>query len=270
MKKLFYSVLGLVSLAGCNEVKIGEDFTEKAVPGVEIEMVYVKGGTFTMGTPGEQENSASFSDEQPVHQVTLSDYYIGKYEVTQELWSAVMGTTVEDQRNKTDKSWSLRGVAPEYPIYYVNWDEAQEFCSKLSQLTGKKYVLPTEAQWEYAARGGAKSKGYEYSGSSRVGEVAWYGERWEKGSTHPVGIKQPNELGIYDMSGNVWEWCSDWYGHYSAAAQTNPQGPASGQHRVLRGGAWGGSDWLCRVADRFEDHPGYRYYYFGFRIALIP
>ena len=158
----------------------GQDFTE-TVSGVKFDMVYVKGGTFSMGATEELGTENHDDDEYPVHSVTLSDYYIGKFEVTQGLWKAVMGTTIEQQRDKEDNKFPLKGVGSDYPMYYVSWDEAREFCAKLSQLTGKKYSLPTEAQWEYAARGGAKSKSYKYSGSwknrSRVGQRA--GGRWD-------------------------------------------------------------------------------------------
>ncbi len=215
---------------------------------LEIEMVYVKGGRFWMGS----------YPEYPVHSVTLSDYYIGKYEVTQVQWEAVMGS---------NPSYFKKG--DDYPVEWVSWDDVQEFLTKLNQWTGKNYVLPTEAQWEYAARGGAKSKGYEYSGSNTIGDVAWYYNNAQN-STHPVGTKRPNELGIYDMSGNVDEWCSDWYGEYSDAAQTDPVGPESGSFRVCRGGGWNNIAWGCRVSHRGYDSPGDRYYYLGFRVALLP
>ena len=239
------------------------DFTE-TVKGVSMKMVYVKGGTFRMGATSEQGSDYD-SDERPVHEVTLSDYYIGKFEVTQGVWKAVMGTTIYQQRNKAGYS-NTYGVGSDYPMYYVNWNEAQEFCTRLSTLTGKKYVLPTEAQWEYAARGGGKSEGYKYSGSNTIGNVAWYSS-----NTHPVGTRLPNELGIYDMSGNVWEWCSDWYGSYNSAAQTDPTGPSSGSYRVLRGGSWNYNSRYCRVSYRHNDYPSSRYYgNYGFRVVCLP
>ncbi|WP_251623673.1 SUMF1/EgtB/PvdO family nonheme iron enzyme [Odoribacter lunatus] len=243
------------------------DFTE-TVSGVKLEMVYVKGGTFSMGATSEQGDDA-YDREYPVHSVTLSDYYIGKFEVTQGVWEKVMGTTIGQQRDKVDATWSLYGVGSNYPMYYVNWNEAVAFCEKLSQLTGKKYALPTEAQWEYAARGGNKSKGYKYSGSNTIGNVAWYYNNTGN-YTYPVGTKQSNELGIYDMSGNVWEWCNDWYDSYSSDAQTDPTGPETGSSRVLRGGSWSSYAGGCRVSYRSSYYPSYCNYYYGFRVVLLP
>ena len=188
----------------------------------------------------------------------MSDYCIGKYEVTQGLWQAVMGENPSDFKRGDN-----------YPVENVSWNDVQEFVAKLNELTGRKYVLPTEAQWEYAARGGEKSQGYKYSGGNDIDEVAWYYDNSEY-STHPVGLKQANELGIYDMSGNVWEWCQDWYGSYSSEAQTNPAGPEEGSARVLRGGSWYGNARGCRVSYRFNNYPSYRYGNFGFRLVLLP
>lgn len=245
----------------------GQDFTE-TVSGVKFDMVYVKGGTFRMGAT-EEQGSDAFNDEKPVHSVTLSDYYIGKFEVTQGLWEKVMGTTIEQQRDKADKDRGLYGVGSDYPMYYVNWEEAQEFCTKLSQMTGKKYALPTEAQWEYAARGGAKSKGYKCSGSNAAGDVAWYYDNSDK-ETHPVGKKQANELGLYDMSGNVDEWCSDWFSSYSSDSQSDPTGPTNGSHRVLRGGTWNSYAKFCRVSFRYHVYPDYCDDDCGLRVVLLP
>ena len=217
-------------------------------------MVYVEGGTFTMGATSEQGSDA-YSDEKPAHSVTLSGYYIGKYEVTQKLWKAVMGSN--PSRFKGDN----------LPVERVSWNDVQEFLRKLNAMTGKNYRLPTEAEWEFAARGGNSSRGYKYSGSNSVGSVAWYyansGDR-----THAVGTKSPNELGIYDMSGNVWEWCQDWYGSYSGSSQRNPKGPNSGSSRVGRGGSWYHNTMYCRVSYRVNGTPGYRYSNLGFRLAL--
>ena len=194
------------------------------VNGVSFEMIAVKGGTFTMGATSEQGSDAE-SDEKPTHSVTLSDYYIGKFEVTQELWQAVMGNNPSYYKGNN------------LPVEQVSWNDVQEFIKKLNQKTGANFRLPTEAEWEYAARGGNKSQGYKYSGSNTIGNVAWYTDN-SGSKTHQVGTKAPNELGIYDMTGNVWEWCQDWYGSYSRDSQTNPKGASSGSSRVYRGGSW--------------------------------
>ena len=218
-----------------------------------IEMVFVEGGTFTMGATAEQESDA-YDFESPTHSVTLSSYYIGKYEVTQAQWRAVMGSNPSCF------------TGDNLPVEQVSWNDIQEFITKLNQQTGKTFRLPTEAEWEYAARGGNKSKGYKYSGSNTIGDVAWYGNN-SSNTTHPVGQKAPNELGIYDMSGNVWEWCQDWYGSYSADSQTNPTGPSRGSTRVLRGGSWGSNARNCRVSIRNILNPDYGYDNNGFRLV---
>ena len=222
---------------------------------VEFEMVYVEGGTFTMGGTSEQGSDAE-SDERPVHSVTLSSFHIGKYEVTQGLWREVMGS---------NPSYNPSG--DDYPVENVSWEDCQEFIGKLNARTGLTFRLPTEAEWEYAARGGRKSRGYKYSGSNSIGDVAWYSGN-SGNHTHPVGRKSPNELGLYDMSGNVWEWCQDWYGDYTAEAQRNPTGPSSGGSRVLRGGSYWGVARFCRVSYRSFSAPGYRYGFNGLRLVL--
>lgn len=234
------------------------------VNGVTFEMVYVKGGTFTMGCTSEQGGDC-WDDEKPTHSVTLSDYYIGKLEVTQELWRAVMGDEPTYNGGWTDEY----GKGTNYPAYRVSWNDVQKFIRKLNQKTGANFRLPTEAEWEYVARGGNKSNGYKYSGSNTLGNVAWYTDN-SGSKTHPVGTKSPNELGIYDMSGNVWEWCQDWKGSYSSGSQTNPQGPSSGSYRVLRGGSWNGSAGHCRVSYRFINSPYSRDFNPGFRLVLVP
>ena len=226
------------------------------VNGVIFEMVYVEGGTFDMGATTEQGSDAD-SDEYPVHSVTLSGYYIGMYEVTQELWEAVMG------RNPS----KFKGA--QNPVERVSWSDCQEFVSRLNSLTGRTFRLPTEAEWEYAARGGNKSRHYKYSGSGNIDDVAWYDNN-SGGSTRPVGTKSPNELGIYDMSGNVSEWCSDRYGSYSAEEQTNPQGPSSGSFRVFRGGSWFDGARNCRVSNRHNHVPSFSDGYLGLRLVLVP
>ncbi len=224
------------------------------VNGVTFEMIAVKGGTFTMGGTSEQGSYAG-SNEFPTHSVTLSDYYIGKFEVTQELWVAVMGSNPSYFNGSN------------LPVEQVSWNDCQEFVTKLNGLTGKNFRLPTEAEWEYAARGGNISGGYKYSGSNNINDVAWYSDNGGS-KTHAVGTKSPNELGIYDMSGNVWEWCQDWYGSYSSGSQTNPQGPSSGSYRVGRGGSWYYSAGYCRVSGRYYYAPVHRYSNLGLRLAL--
>jgi TonB family protein len=218
------------------------------VKGIEYPMVYVEGGTFMMGAESRYE-----TDEKPIHEVTLSSYRIGKYEVTQDLWEAVMGSNPSEFKD------------PSRPVEIVSWNDCQEFIRKLNSLTGKNFKLPTEAQWEYAARGGKKSKGYKYSGSNTLDNVGWCQSN-SMGETHVVGTKSPNELGIHDMSGNVWEWCSDWEGPYSILAQTNPTGVPNGTRRILRGGCWSNNDgW---VSNRFGQFPDYRHIQIGFRLCL--
>ena len=218
-------------------------------------MVKVEGGTFTMGATSEQGNDAD-SDEKPTHRVTLSAFHIGKYEVTQAEWEAVMGSNPSYYKGSNK------------PVENVSWNDCQEFIKKLNRLTGLSFSLPTEAQWEYASRGGNRSKGYKYSGSNKIKDVAWYdGNSGSK--THEVGTKQPNELGLYDMSGNVWEWCSDWYGSYSSGSQTNPTGPSSGSYRVLRGGGWCNGARNCRVSFRNGNDPDRRDDSSGLRLSIV-
>ncbi len=232
------------------------------VKGVSFTMVYVEGGTFTMGATSEQGSDA-YDNEKPSHSVTLSSYYMGETEVTQALWQAVMGSTPSYNGGWT----SEYGVGNNYPAYRVSWEDCQTFISRLNSLTGQQFHLPTEAQWEYAARGGNKSRGYKYSGSNDVGSVAWYTDN-SGSKTHPVKTKSPNELGLYDMSGNVWEWCSDWYGSYSGGSQTNPTGASSGSYRVNRGGSWLNSARYCRSSNRFDYTPSLRYGSLGLRLSL--
>lgn len=221
-----------------------------------IDMVFVEGGMFRMGATEEQVEDA-MEDEYPVQSITLSDFYIGKYEVTQELWETVMGNNPS------------RFYGANRPVECVSWIECQEFIERVNKVTGKTYRLPTEAEWEYAARGGNRSNVYKYSGSNDISEVAWFGEN-SLLETHVVGKKKANELGIYDMSGNVYEWCSDWYGNYSSGEQTDPQGPATGSYRVYRGGSWGNFAKYCRVSDRSSFPPDYKDDILGFRLVLVP
>ena len=222
--------------------------------GISIDMVRVEAGTFTMGATAEMEDP--YGDEKPTHQVTLTnDYYMGKYEVTQALWQAVMNSNPSYFKGDN------------LPVEQVSWDDCQEFLSKLNSITGKTFRLPTEAEWEYAARGGNKSRGYQYSGSNNISDVAWYKDNSDN-KTHAVGSKQANELGIYDMSCNVREWCQDWYGSYSSSSQVNPIGANSGYHRVCRGGGWYFTARNCRSSYRNSISPDGRGYDFGLRLVL--
>ena len=243
-----------------------QDFTETAWD-INMKMIWVEGGDFLMGYTSEQGNCDS--DEQNVRRVTVDGFYIGMLEVTQSQWEKVVGTSISQQRNKENSSWSLCGVGSDYPMYYVSWDEAMEFCRLLSNKTGRTYTLPTEAQWEYAARGGNKNEGAKYAGSNMIDAVAWYTDN-SGSSTHIVGSKRANALGIYDMSGNVWEWCKDWYANsYVSYDTNNPVGP-SGSRRVNRGGSWYDSASECRVANRYNDSPDNRRSNLGFRVVCLP
>ena len=227
---------------------------------VTFNMKLVEAGTFQMGS----DAADAFDWEKPVHSVTLTkDYYMGETEVTQALWYAVMGSVFLGYRSSN------------LPVDWVSWDDCQTFITKLNALTGATFRLPTEAEWEFAAKGGKKSQGYTYAGSNTIEDVAWYSENsYSLGSsspdygTHAVATKAPNELGLYDMSGNVEEWCQDWFGHYSSSAQTDPTGATSGSSRVNRGGCWRNDARDCRVSERSCDAQDYRYDYHGLRLVL--
>ena len=234
-----------------NALKSEETFT---VNSVSFTMKLVEGGTFQMGATSEQGSDAD-NWEKPVHNVTVSNYYIGETEVTQGLWKAVMSSNPSNFKGDN------------LPVEQVSWNDVQDFIRKLNQITGKDFRLPTEAEWEYAARGGKKSKGTKYAGSNTIGNVAWYTDN-SGGKTHAVKTKLPNELGLYDMSGNVWEWCSDVYGSYSSGSQTNPKGASSGWSRVMRGGSWSHIARRCRVSSRINLFPGNKYADDRFRLAL--
>lgn len=240
------------------------------VNGVSFKMVKVAGGSFLMGCTSEQYDCDE--DENNVRRVTLDEYYIATTEVTQALWEAVMGTNIYQQRNKhyNDVSWArIYGEGDDYPICYVSWEEALEFCRRLSDETGMTFTLPTEAQWEYAARGGKNNSNTVFSGNNMIDIVCWYSAN-SNNETHPVGQKRPNALGLYDMSGNVWEWCKDWYSSYTSYDTNNPTGPSSGSFRVNRGGSWDDNASFCRVANRISSLPGERFYGTGFRVVLLP
>ncbi len=227
--------------------------------GVSFTMVYVDPGTFQMGS-----TMSFFPEEKPIHSVTISKgYYIGETEVTQALWKAVTGNSP----TKSGDQWSTTyGLGDNYPAYYISYEDVQSFITKLNSLTGAQFRMPTEAEWEFAACGGNKSKGYVYSGSDTVGDVAWYNDN-SGSKTHIVKTKAANELGIYDMSGNVWEWCSDWYGSYSSSSVTDPTGPASGSLRVGRGSSWQTGAASCRPVYRGSYKPTVRNSILGVRLA---
>ena len=265
--RIAWSVAGIIGLVAVvwMAIMVFRDISDKsqsfneelAIPvnsNVYVELVKVEAGSFNMGATSEMENP--YEDEKPIHRVTLTNnYYIGKYEVTQALWQAVMGSNPS----------CFKG--DDLPVERVSWNDCQDFISKLNAMTGKRFRLPTEAEWEYAARGGKKSRGYQYSGSNTLGDVAWYGDN-SGSKTHAVGTKQPNELGIYDMAANVEEWCQDRYGSYSSSPQTNPTGAASGSNRVIRGGDWFFLAWDCRTSCRGFRAPGDRFNYLGLRLVL--
>lgn len=275
LRWLIVSIVGILAVVGGiisyrvfyhpARIKIGD---------VTYNMVFVKGGTFQMGATSEQGSEAAIY-EKPVHSVTLGNYMIGQTEVTQELWEAVMGSN--PSRYKGTKN----------PVGCVSWNDCQEFIKKLNEITGQNYRLPTEAEWEYAARGGNKSKGYKYSGSNNIDDVAWHwknsgdayligtDEDWSdekvksnNSTTHQVASKAPNELGLYDMSGNVAEWCQDWYGLYHDNAQINPQGPDTGSYRVVRGGSIYNIVSSCRSSRRGTADSEKRYWNYGLRLAI--
>lgn len=216
-------------------------------------MVWVEGGTFIMGDTTEEDVDG---DELPLHQVTLSSYHIGRYEVTQEEWQAVMGY------NPASFSGAKR------PVEFVSWDDCQIFINKLNEKTGKQFRLPTEAEWEFAARGGNNSSHNNiYSRSDNLSSVAWHAGN-SGSSTHAVGQKKANELGLYDMTGNLWEWCSDRYGSYDSYDQENPTGSSFGSQRVLRGGGWNGASKNCRISNRDSRDADYASDRLGLRLAM--
>ncbi|MBE6308818.1 MAG: formylglycine-generating enzyme family protein [Bacteroidales bacterium] len=245
-----------------------QNFVENAGCGLNMKMIYVEGGSFRMGATAEQGSEAE-SDESPVHTVQLESFYIAECEVTQAQWEAVMGTTIYRQRDLVDASLPICGVGADVPMYYISWDEAQAFCRELSAMTGRTYILPTEVQWEYAARGGKHSKGYKYSGSYMVDAVAWYTQNSDS-KVNPVKQKRANELGLYDMTGNLYEWCYDWYGSYSSSPQNNPTGPSSGEDRVIRGGSCFTFASGCRVSCRGRLSPADRNFLVGLRVVCLP
>ena len=251
-------------------------------------MVFIQGGTLRIG------NNIGESDEKPMHSVTLSDFNIGKYEVTldqfkkfadetgyktdadidggSDIWFKNKWVKRAGVNWKCDVEGNIR-IQSEYnhPVIHVSWNDAVAYCDWLSKKSGRSYRLPTEAEWEYAAKGGNKNKGYAFSGSKKIGNVAWFLEN-SGSNTHPVGQKQANDLGLFDMCGNVWEWCSDWYGsdYYKGSPASNPVGPSSGIDHVFRGGSWCNLPQRCHNSFRSFNYPDYRCSYVGFRLVLVP
>lgn len=258
MKIFYYLFGGIIILASltmvsCNNKAPLSD-TDFEVNGVKFRMIAVEGGSFMMGaTPGQGEDARE--NEKPAHKVTVDDFLIGETEVTQALWFAVMGNN--PSHFKSDQG--------NFPVENVSWNDVQTFIKKLNEITGQQFRLPFEAEWEYAARGGKKSTDKKYAGSDDVDEVAWYKDN-AGGKTHAVASKRANELGIYDMSGNVWEWCEDWYGEYETTELVNPQGAVSGDKIVMRGDSWYNGE--SRVSFRRGYRPNTQGPDYGFRIVL--
>ena len=265
MKKIFSLLLSQLLLVGalfttsCSKddeihTPIPQEIQTFTVNGVSFNMMLVKAGTFTMGATPEQQDPNR--GEKPAHRVTLThDYYMGETEVTQALWYAVMGSNPSYVKGD------------HLPVEKVSWYDCQEFVGRLSELTGRVFRLPTEAEWEFAARGGNNSRGYQYAGSNNLDEVAWYCDN----RTQHVKSKRPNELGLYDMSGNVFEWCQDWEGDYCSESQTDPTGPgpaADASRRMARGGSFCDGAWYCRVACRVDYSPNDHNFRYGLRLAL--
>lgn len=268
MKDVFYKLLTivfvLIVLTSCKSEKSMSNINKSkcfSVNGVNFTMIWVKGGTFLMGATPEQGIFVE-SDEKPVHQVTIDGFYMAETEVTQELWETVMGYN--------------NSICPnaQNPIENVTWNDCQVFIDSLNQLTGLRFRLPTEAEWEYAARGGNKSKGYKYSGSNNVDEVAWYDDKYESqnpmkyGESHPVKTKMPNELGLYDMNGNVKEFCQDCYTEYGKGNMKKPNVNFSYCDRVIRGGSFVSDSLGCRISVRDPIEIDEQYCTLGFRLAL--
>jgi len=252
----FWKIIDWIGSAmGIKSEKVYPALLTETTEDINLLLVCVEGGTFQMGG---QDNEAR-EEEKPVHKVEVSTFYIGKYPITQAQYRKIMNNNPSHFKGD------------DLPVEEVSWEDAVEFCHRLSALTNKIYRLPTEAEWEYAARGGNKSHRYKYAGSNNLGTVAWYsGNSGNK--TKNVGAKNDNELGLHDMSGNVWEWCHDWYSsaYYKNSPGKNPKGPASGPYRVLRGGSWGSGADGCRVAFRRGSTSAHRIGSHGFRVVLVP
>ena len=255
----------LISSSSNNNERTAETFEIITVDDVSFKMIFVSGGVFRMGCTSEVEQYC-WSDEYPSHDVTLDDYYIGETEVTQDLWQVVMGTSPTG-----DDRWTYTlGLGDNYPAYRISYEDVKEFITRLNSMTGRTFRMPTEAEWEFAARGGNKSRHYMYSGSNNINDVAWCLETADGEHNYPVKQKKPNELGIYDMSGNVYEWCMDWYDEYVDQRQVNPSGPAFGDERVYRGCCVAGPPRSCRVSDRNKNQPSFRGQFHGVRLVMEP
>ncbi len=244
-------------------------YTQNLNAQTEPEMVFVKGGTFKMGNPNGD------IDEKPQHNVKLNDFYISKYEITVKQYREYCNATGKKFPVKPNETWYIEHEraarwtwSDSNPMCKINWYQANEYCQWLAKKTGKKYSLPTEAQWEYAARGGNKSQNFTYSGSNNINDVAWHDETTYERGPMPVGKLKPNELGIYDMSGNVWEWCLDFYGAYSKKQKTDPQGPKQGQFKVIRGGSWYYAEQMTKLTTRDGPYPDFSNYNYGFRVVI--
>jgi formylglycine-generating enzyme required for sulfatase activity len=251
--KALLLMAGLAFVSGRTMSQAEAGLVPDTLPVTLPEMVFVEGGAFSMGAAG------SALDEAPVHRVLLHDFFIGKFEVTQKEWREVMGN---------DPNVNYFSGCENCPVERVSWLSIQEYLVKLNARTGLDFRLPTEAEWEYAARGGRFSRGYKYSGSNDPDKVAWRdGNAGLR--THTVGLKQPNELGLYDMSGNVWEWCSDWYeqSFYAQSPGENPLGPPEGTSRVMRGGSWFHDCNGLKTTDRDKANPAFRFGFVGFRLC---
>jgi formylglycine-generating enzyme len=246
--------------------------------GLKMRFCWCPRGTFRMGSP--KDESGRFDDEGdengPVSVALSRGFWMGKFEVTQGQWQAVMGTTVRDQRDKADPKWPLYGEGPDHPIYYVNHDEANEFCRRFTESerragrlpAGWEYHLPTEAQWEYACRAETATRYSFGDDAGGLGEYAWFDGNSSR-STHPIGQKSPNRWGLHDVHGNVWEWCADWY-DAKLVGGLDPRGPSQAAGRVIRGGSWNGEPQFCRSTFRYWDTPGDRGDDLGFRVARVP
>ncbi|MBQ8221806.1 MAG: formylglycine-generating enzyme family protein [Bacteroidales bacterium] len=285
MKRAFIILCCFLALQSCNKDNTKNetinDFdinwtgdlgkTEKdAIRNMISNMVKVDGGTFFMGAQKDSVEYYNYDEtalpnEAPVHEVTVSDFYINKYEVTQDLWEAVMGATPNDEN---DMQWEKEfGKGDKYPAYRISFKEVETFIGKLNEYTGLNFALPTEAQWEYAAKGGTSTSYSLYAGGGNVLEVAWIDSNSTMNSE--VGMKLPNALGLYDMSGNVWEMCQDWFYEYTEEAVTNPVGEAYNQgYKVFRGGSWNTNAQQARVTTRYQQGIHYRDYNTGFRLSI--